>query len=195
MNHSLGCVLSLAFFVATTHGMNNEVQNSLRRRAQGAGGGPPGGGGGGAGGGGGIPTCSNNVARFQLPSEALICADDVAQDDSFKRLSIPNEVTWYQCSASGLIIMRSNDIPEHLIKVDNPNPVCAQNYQAEFPLNPTLAGAKRETDNIQGFAINGVIAYNALEAGGLNAVEPTGGLVDAQHWYGHAAMQGDWHYQ
>ena len=67
-----------------------------------------------------------------------------------------------------------------------------------MPLNPTYVSTTIEpaTLGIVAMAKNGVPIYGANEGGGTNAVEPGAGasITDAQHWYGHAARSGDWHY-
>ena len=66
-----------------------------------------------------------------------------------------------------------------------------------MPLNPIVASSKSEIPirGIIAMAVNGVPAYGPQEGGGSNAVEPDPNafLQDAQFWYGHAAMNNDWH--
>ena len=74
-----------------------------------------------------------------------------------------------------------------------------------MPLNPEVMETtdsngntielKFEPSSIIGFSTNGVVAYNALEAGSANAVEPGEGHVpDAQWWFGHADAKNVHHY-
>lgn len=155
------------------------------------------------GGGAGLQQCSNNFQPFQLPTSGD-CAD-IVQFNTYTApfvnadgpTPIDNEVTWYDCPTSDKIIMVSNDIPEHTVTINNPNKPCVQNIMVEFPRSPTIsATGKTETDNILGFALNGIVAFSPLEAGNNNAVEPLPGatLLDAQHWYGHPTAQHVWHY-
>lgn len=154
------------------------------------------------GGGAGLQQCSQNFATFNMPSSG-----DCALVEQFNTYQAPfvnedggpaiqNEVTWYDCPVSDRIIMTSNDIPEHTVTINNPNKPCVQNILAQFPKTPALSGGKKETDNILGFSLNGIVAFSPLEAGSNNAVEPLPGatLLDAQHWYGHPTAQHVWHY-
>ena len=151
----------------------------------------------------GIRQCSSNFFPLNLPTSG-----DCADIDQFQTYTPPfinadgpepieNDVKWFDCEISGLVIMRSNDIPDHTVTINNPNKPCVQNIHAEFPRTPSInAAGKTETDNILGFAVNGVVAFSPLEAGNNNAVEPLPGatLLDAQHWYGHPTAEHVWHY-
>jgi len=89
-------------------------------------------------------------------------------------------------------------IPDHDVTQGNPNSPCEINWAITIPLNPTVANSKSElgTRGIVGMSLNGVPAYGPQEGGSTNAVEPDNGasITDAQYWYGHAAMSGDWHF-
>lgn len=154
------------------------------------------------GGGAGLQQCTQNFATFHMPTSG-----DCAEVQQFQTYTAPyanadggapidHEVTWYDCPTSDLIVMTSNDIPEHTVTINNPNKPCVQHILAQFPRSPTLSGGKTETDNIVGFALNGIVAFSPLEAGNNNAVEPLpdATLLDAQHWYGHPTGQHVWHY-
>mmetsp|Transcript_25994 Transcript_25994/g.32052 ORF Transcript_25994/g.32052 Transcript_25994/m.32052 type:complete len:220 (+) Transcript_25994:242-901(+) len=67
-----------------------------------------------------------------------------------------------------------------------------------MPLNPIVAASKTEipTRGIIAMSTNGVPAYNALEGGSTNAVEPDASsfIQDAKFWYGHADRRNAWHF-
>jgi len=150
----------------------------------------------------GLQHCSTKLASFQMPPSGD-CAN-IEQgsnyiapfDNADGGPAISNDVKWYDCPTSDSIIMRSNNIPEHFVSIANPNKPCVQNVHAEFPRHPIETMEKTEADNIQGFALNGVVAFSPLEAGNNNAVEPgpEATLLDAQHWFGHPTAQNVWHY-
>ena len=68
---------------------------------------------------------------------------------------------------------------------------------SQMPLNPTVSSSKTELParGAIAMATNGVPAYGPMEASDTNAVEPDANsdIQDAQYWYGHAAMNNDWH--
>jgi len=145
-------------------------------------------------------TCSNNVAHYATPSALSKC-----EGFSFgKSYSYPsdfkytNDVTWYTCKESNLRIVVSNGIPDHDIKVANPNPQCEIPWYVSVPLQGTYVDELTEPGALGIIAIqlNGVPIYGAQEAEGLNAVQPSSDspVQDAQYWFGHAAFEGDWHY-
>lgn len=152
-----------------------------------------------------LQTCTTNVADFSFPTTVGACAEL----EPFTEYSPPfpnadasgsdleNDVTWYDCPTSGLLVMRSNVIPDHKVTTGNPNNPCVQHVHAEYPRTPTYTTNKKvEANYILGFAVNGVAAFNALEGGNTNAVEPStdSAVSDAQYWYGHAETTGIWHY-
>lgn len=76
----------------------------------------------------------------------------------------------------------------------NQNNPCERNWHVELPLNPELKPLlyKMEVSNVVGFALNGVIAHNQLEAGSMsNAAEPlvNAKIQNAKLWYGHPTVQ------
>lgn len=156
-----------------------------------------------SGGGAGLKQCSTNFATFQMPTsgDCGIVTQGETYTAPFENADadtpIENKVTWYDCPSSDLIFMQSNDIPEHTVTIGNPNKPCEQNILAQFPRTPLVGTGMTETDNVLGFALNGVVAFSPLEAGNNNAVEPLPGatLLDAQHWWGHPTAQHVWHYQ
>jgi len=104
----------------------------------------------------------------------------------------------FECPNTGKRVIKSNGLPDHDITIANPNDGCEIPWQIEMPLVPTYVSATIEppTLGIVAMAINGVPIYGASEGDAGNAVEPAAdaSVTDAQHWYGHAAQNGDWHY-
>eukprot|EP01094_Clydonella_sp_ATCC50884_P004728 TRINITY_DN13751_c0_g1_i1.p1 TRINITY_DN13751_c0_g1~~TRINITY_DN13751_c0_g1_i1.p1 ORF type:complete len:306 (-),score=82.92 TRINITY_DN13751_c0_g1_i1:192-1082(-) len=162
---------------------------------------PPGGGG--PGGGGmdmGSLACSDNFASFSTPAATSNCnpfrmtnAYEYPDDFPFE-----NWVEHYECEKSGVRVIRSNGVPSHDVKVANPNTMCEVPWFVTLPLWPEYTTTATEVAplGIIAMSLDGVPQYGALEAEGLNAVEPgsSSPVQDAQFWYGHAAMTNDWHY-
>lgn len=151
-------------------------------------------------GGGGATTCSSNFASFETPSATSQCenfqtGNTYRYPEDFPVLS---SVDQFVCEKSGLRIIVSNGIPDHDVKIGNPNSPCEIPWFISMPLNGTYQSAETEVAplGIIAVAVNGVPIYGAMEAEGLNAVEPspTSFVQDAQYWYGHAAPNHDWHY-
>mmetsp|Transcript_19587 Transcript_19587/g.45604 ORF Transcript_19587/g.45604 Transcript_19587/m.45604 type:complete len:747 (-) Transcript_19587:236-2476(-) len=157
----------------------------------------------------GLQTCSLNIAHFEIPGkpkqqDEWVCAD-IVQGSTYAANTLvdedgnplPNDHKWYECPASGLRILRTNNIPGHEITIMNPHKPCVKDIHAEMPLNPTpmANGFQYETDNVLGFTMDGVVAFHGLETQGGNAVEPgTTGVQDAGEWYGHPTARFTWHY-
>lgn len=91
--------------------------------------------------------------------------------------------------------MVSNGIPNHDLEVNNPNKACVGDYYIELPLNATIVDTLGEPggSDIVSIALNGVPIFGAQEAGANNAVLGQG-VTDAKYWWGHAQMEGIWHY-
>jgi hypothetical protein len=150
---------------------------------------------------GGGTTCSGNVQQFSNPTaqtciQAMSSGNDYKYPDDFCGLTTFFEE--YECPTSKTRVIRSNNIPNHNIRVGNPNAPCEIPFHISLPLNPSKQSSVTEPPplGILAIAMNGVAIYGAQEGGGTNAAEPEPGaqITDAQYWYGHAAMSGDWHY-
>uniref|UniRef100_A0A7S4PJX8 YHYH domain-containing protein n=1 Tax=Paramoeba aestuarina TaxID=180227 RepID=A0A7S4PJX8_9EUKA len=146
-------------------------------------------------------TCTDNVPEFPLPQAKTSECEDFSNGNSYdypSDFNVTNNVTWYECPESGLRMVVANDIPDHDVKVNNPNNPCYIPYWIVFPLYPELADSVTEPSNlgIIAMAIDGVSVYGAQEGGGTNAVEPAAGSMvqDAQYWYGHCETEHRWHY-
>jgi|EP00945_MAST-04E_sp_MAST-4E-sp1_P008722 hypothetical protein len=146
-------------------------------------------------------TCTNKAARWGNPSGGTCIRDmrsgnDYAYPGDFCGLTSYYEE--HECPSSGVRVIFSNNIPDHNVRVGNPNPPCSIPFKITLPLNGEYKSTMTEPPalGILGIASNGVALYGAQEGGGTNAAEPEAGaqITDAQYWYGHAAMQGDWHY-
>ena len=146
-------------------------------------------------------TCSGSVKQFQNPT-AQTCIQGMSGRNTYK---FPDDFCGlttfyeeYECPSSKVRIIRSNNIPNHDVTIGNPNVPCDVPYHISIPLFPQYKATPTEPPplGILGIATNGVAIYGAQEGGGTNAAEPEPGaqITDAQYWYGHAAMSGDWHY-
>jgi len=142
--------------------------------------------------------CSDSMAQFRGPQA------DRSKCEGFRRggsYTYPNdfkytsEHTWYTCPSSGVRIIVSSGIPNHDVKVGNPNDPCVTNWHVELPLNTTYVKTLHEPGaaDLIGMQLNGIPMFGPQEVEGKNAVIGDG-VPDAQYWYGHTSPQKNWHY-
>jgi len=142
--------------------------------------------------------CSDAMAQYHSPKavrwqcEGFSHGHSYTYPDDFK---YRNEHKWYTCPTSGLRIVISNGLPNHDVKVMNPNDPCVTNWQVQFALNATYTAQRHEPGaaDIIGMQLNGVPMYGPQEAEGENAVLGKG-VTDAKYWYGHTSPSKNWHY-
>lgn len=141
--------------------------------------------------------CSSKVAQYHGPRATSEC-EGFRQGGSYKYpddFKYKNVFTWYTCPASNLRIVTSTGLPNHNVKVQNPNDPCVTPWHVEFPLEPSYVSELHEPGpaDLIGMQLNGVPLFGAQELEGQNAVIGDG-VPDAQYWYGHTSPFGNWHY-
>jgi len=142
--------------------------------------------------------CSDAMAQYKgTQAERDKCegfrhGQSYTYPDDFKYL---NEHQWYTCPTSGLRIVTSTGIPNHDVKVMNPNDPCVTPWMIELPLNGSYSQTLHEPGaaDLVGIQLNGVPLFGPQEEQGKNAVIGDG-VPDAQYWFGHTDRQGNWHY-
>lgn len=129
--------------------------------------------------------------------------------DSTKKISVDGSVTWPNASFSitksdGKRVISSNDLPtdhatgtfpvssgDDAYQYDrNPNSISAQSISIELPLNPTVNDEPSCVGGEVGVLKSGVALFNAVDAGGRDAVAYE--VQDSCE--GHPQMAGLYHY-
>jgi hypothetical protein len=132
-----------------------------------------------------------------------------SQWDPTKKLHVQGDVAWPDASVTITTsgdrrVITSNDLPDHTTGVfpiqssdpayaidRNPNSIQTQNESFTIPLAPTAASSPTCTSlGPVGIMTNGVLLFNALDAGGRDAVAHE--VQDTCD--GHPQMQGAYHY-
>ena len=132
-----------------------------------------------------------------------------SQWDPTKKLHVQGDVSWPDASVSittsgNSRVIASNDLPDHTTGVfpiqttdpayaidRNPNAIKAQTESFTIPVAPTAASTPSCTSlGPVGVMTNGVLLFNALDAGGNDAVAHE--VQDKCN--GHPQMQGSYHY-
>lgn len=142
--------------------------------------------------------CSDNMKIYRSPGADRSKCEGFRHGSSYKYpadFKYTNTHQWYTCKQSGLRIVTSSGIPNHDVKVMNPNDPCVTPWQVELPLNASYISTRTEPGaaDLIGMQLNGIPMFGPQEDEGANAVIGLG-VPDAKYWYGHTSPQKTWHY-